>query len=158
MNEREGEAQEHVSIDAEVEVHDDKHFLFRHFRSKRHRALITDAKQTPEQNLQSREAQYLWLQALRIPFILLSIASAWWLGNWWIATLLFIVSVPLPWVAVMLGNAKGESRDPREKNVYKPALSRAYAALEEQSRQQLSSNQASTDTTPTVIDHEPQSE
>ncbi|OIR45521.1 DUF3099 domain-containing protein [Corynebacterium sp. NML130628] len=158
MNERKGEAREHPSIDAEVEINDRKLFLFHGLRSRRRRALITDAKRSPEQNLQSREAQYLWLQALRVPFILLSIASAWWLGNWWIATILFIVSVPLPWIAVMLGNAKGEARDPREKNVYKPALSRAYAALEEQSQQQLSSHDASVDMPPAVIDHESQSE
>lgn len=158
MNEKKDEEQEHPSIDAEAEVYDRRHVLFHGLRSRRRRALITDAKRSPEQNLQSREAQYLWLQALRVPFILLSIASAWWLGNWWIATILFIVSVPLPWIAVMLGNAKGESRDPREKNIYKPALSRAYAALEERSQQQLSSDAASADTPPAVIDHESQSE
>lgn len=158
MNERKDDGQKHPTIDADAEVHDRRRVLFHGFRSRRRRALITDAKRSPEQNLQSREAQYLWLQAVRVPFILLSIASAWWLGNWWIATILFIVSVPLPWIAVMLGNAKGESRDPREKNVYKPALSRAYAALEEQSQQQLSSGKASANIPSAVIDHESRSE
>lgn len=115
--------------------------------------LITDARRSPEQNIRSREKTYLLLQGLRLPFILLSILAAWYWENWWLAGVLFIVSIPLPWIAVMIGNGQGEKRDPRQRNVYKPAAARAQAAqaqrpqLGEQPRRALSD-------APAIIDHD----
>ena len=40
---------------------------------------------------------------------------------------LCVLAIPLPWIAVMVGNGQGEKRDPRQKNVYKPATARAAA-------------------------------
>ncbi|SDR97456.1 Protein of unknown function [Corynebacterium timonense] len=104
---------------------------------RRPRQLITDATRTPEQNLRSRERVYMILQMLRLPFILLAIVAAWYLDNWWLAGILFVVSIPLPWVAVMIGNGKGEKRDRRSRNVYKPAVAREYQRLESERRRQL---------------------
>lgn len=122
-----------LTVDAEdadvVEVH-------RARKRRGMRALITDAATTPEQNRRSREKQYAVLQGLRLPFILAAIGAAW--QNWWIvAAVLFVVSVPLPWIAVVLGNAQGEKRDPRSKNVYKPAVARAEQRLAAARRAEL---------------------
>lgn len=59
---------------------------------------------------------------------------------WFLAVVLFIISVPLPWVAVVIANGHGEPRDPREKNVYKPGLVREMnerARLEAQRAHEL---------------------
>ena len=69
-------------------------------RARASRALITDASYTPEQNRQSRERQYAVLQGLRIPFILGAFFAA--RSHLWVlASVLFVVSVPLPWLSLI---------------------------------------------------------
>ncbi|WP_342319879.1 DUF3099 domain-containing protein [Corynebacterium mayonis] len=122
---------------------------------RRHTELITDATRSPELNIRSRERVYMVLQLLRLPFILLSILFAWVWANWWLAGILFVVSVPLPWVAVMIGNGQGEKRDPRTRNVYKPAVAREHTRLEMQRRRELESGGAgSRRALPTIIEHD----
>ncbi len=119
---------------------------------RRMRALITDAVTTPEQNRRSREKQYAVLQGLRLPFIVAAIVAAW--QNWWIAAaMLFVVSVPLPWIAVVLGNAQGEKRDPRSKNVYKPAVAREQQRLAHPRHAELDAPADSSPHLPDIIDH-----
>ena len=110
-----------VDVEPEVPARTSRRLRLRRTRGE----LITDARHTHEQNIRSRERNYMLLQSLRIPFILLSMLAAWYWENWWLAGLLFVVSIPLPWIAVMVGNGQGEKRDPRQKNVYKPAPARA---------------------------------
>ena len=121
-------------------------------RARASRALITDASYTPEQNRQSRERQYAVLQGLRIPFILGAFFAA--RSHLWVlASVLFVVSVPLPWIAVVRGNAQGEVRDNREKNVYKPAAARQHM-LAEQQRAALDAPSSSARNSPAIIDHD----
>lgn len=122
-------------------------------RSRRaNRALITDATFSPEQNRRSRESRYLLLQGIRLPFIALSMLAAFAWHNWWLAAVFFVISIPLPWISVMVANGQGEVRDARSKNVYKPALAREEMRLEEARRAQLgAADQAAA---PTIIDHE----
>ncbi|MGV0438132.1 DUF3099 domain-containing protein [Corynebacterium mastitidis] len=91
-------------------------------------ALITDARRTPEQDRRHRERVYGALQAARLPMITVALTTlvAW--ENWWIAGTLFCVSIPMPWIAVVLANTRGEPRDARAQQVYKPALMRQQAA------------------------------
>lgn len=123
-------------------------------RGRKNRALITDASYTPEQNRQSREKQYAVLQGLRLPFIVAAVAAAW--AHWWVlAGILFVVSVPLPWIAVVRGNAQGEVRDTRQKNVYKPAVARQeQQMLAQQQRTALDSAEAGRGSSPAIIDHD----
>ncbi|WJY97726.1 DUF3099 domain-containing protein [Corynebacterium fournieri] len=125
----------------------------RMFRRRRSRELITDASYTHEQNIQSRERQYALLQGLRLPFIVAAMAAAW--AHWWVlAGVLFVVSVPLPWIAVVRGNAQGEVRDTRQKNVYKPAAARQQQRmLAQQQRAALDSPRAEGSNSPAIIDH-----
>lgn len=86
--------------------------------------LITDAKRTPYENLRHRERVYAWLQGARVPFLLASGATYMWWQNWIVSALLFAISVPLPWIAVVIANGHGEPRDKRAPKVYKPAVAR----------------------------------
>ncbi|WKD57530.1 hypothetical protein CAPI_04860 [Corynebacterium capitovis DSM 44611] len=121
-------------------------------RSERH--LITDAVRSPEQNIRSRERRYIAIQSLRLPFIAIAILAALGWHNWWIAGVMFTVSIPLPWVAVMIGNGQGEKRDPRARNVYKPAAAREAYRVEMERRSQLDAGgPESAHSQPAIIDH-----
>lgn len=101
----------------------------RRFRLTRRRAeLITDARRSPAEDLRRRERMYSWLQGARLPALLISAGSYIWLGDWILSGLLFIISVPLPWIAVVIANGKGERRDKRTRSVYKPQAAREFNA------------------------------
>lgn len=153
-----GEAAHPVTLDIEAE---DAGGHSRHHRRRGTRALITDAIRSPEQNRQSREKRYLFLQGIRLPFIVLCLLSAFAWHNWWLATVFFVVSVPLPWISVMVANGQGEVRDKRQKNVYKPAVAREEQRLEATRRAQLAPGANGADgaahadkSAPSIIDHE----
>ena len=137
------------------------HLMFSHLfhllRSRtRHRAgrrnqveLITDARQSPLENWQYRRTMYNWLQGSRIPILLTAGAVYWLWENWVITGILFLISVPLPWIAVVIANGVGQPRDPRRPQIYKPQVAReqarqaAHAALESGKQKEL----------PGVVDH-----
>ncbi|CAM3890852.1 DUF3099 domain-containing protein [Corynebacterium frankenforstense] len=97
------------------------------WRLRRRRAeLITSQHRTAGQNLHRRKVIYLTLQLLRLPLIALALVTYLVWENWWLAAIVFVVSVPLPWVAVVIANEKGEVADKRERNVYKPAAVREH--------------------------------
>lgn len=98
---------------------------------RRRAALITNLHRSVEENRHSRERVYAILQGVRIPLLILSAITLFWLENWPLSLLLFAISIPLPAVAVILANEKGEKRDPRAPNVYKPALMREEARRQE---------------------------
>lgn len=99
----------------------------RRLRLRRRRAeLITDARRSPAENLRHRERAYSWLQAARLPALLISAGSYLWLGDWILSGVLFLISIPLPWIAVVIANGKGEPRDKRSPTVYKPQAARVY--------------------------------
>lgn len=86
-----------------------------------------------------------------------------WLHNWILATILFVISVPLPGIAVVIANGRGEAKDERTKQVYKPQIARAKHQLEvealEQRKQELRQLEGGTPEStpkppPTIIDHE----
>lgn len=91
--------------------------------------LITDARQSPLENWEHRKRVYAVLQGARIPFLLASGAAYVWWQNWVLAAILFIISVPLPWIAVVIANGVGEPHDSRRKQVYKPQVARDRAAF-----------------------------
>lgn len=87
-------------------------------------ALITDAHRSPIENLHHRETLYKWLQGSRVPFLLASGVTYIWMHNIFLSVVLFCISIPLPWIAVVVANGVGEPKDPRTPSVYKPALAR----------------------------------
>lgn len=121
-------------------------FAFR--RPKPH--LITDAERSPLENWEHRKRVYAWIQLSRVPFLLAAGASYLWLHNWILATILFIISVPLPGIAVVIANGQGEARDTREKQTYKPQVARFQR--QQQWHGLHSPNGAHKELPPTVLD------
>lgn len=101
---------------------------------RRRAELITTARRSPAENLRHRERVYTWLQLSRVPALLVSAGSYIWLGDWIFSGILFLISVPLPWIAVVIANGKGEVREKRTRNVYKPQAAREYYAAVEAAR------------------------
>lgn len=124
---------------------------------RRRRVLITDAQRSPELNRRSREKQYMILQGIRMPLLALSMVSAFAWNNWWLASILFVVSIPLPWLSVMVANGQGEKRDARQRNVYKPAVIREEQRLEAARRAELEAGSSGSDDSTgvlSIIEHE----
>lgn len=122
----------------------------------RYRAqLITDAQRSPQEDLHHRERVYAWIQASRIPLIILALLFYWLWGNIWLSGGVFLISIPLPWIAVVIANLRGEPRDPRSPKVYKPALAREYAEWEllNNSASALEAGDSSGENLPDIIDH-----
>lgn len=98
--------------------------------------LITTAKLAPGQDRHRREIIYSALQFLRVPSLLVAGAMVY-VWQWWIpAALVVAVTFPLPWIAVVIGNGRGQKKDKREKAIYKPALVRQMAQAQ---REELTS-------------------
>lgn len=95
--------------------------------SRSHReepVLITDARVSPRDDRHRREITYSILQFIRVPSLILAFYLYWWHDMWVLPALLVGVTVPLPWIAVVIANGQGQPKDKREKNVYKPAIAR----------------------------------
>ena len=100
------------------------------FHRRKHVALITDAQRSPVEDWHRRRREYAVLQGSRIPFLLLAALAYMLLHNLVLAAIFTVISVPLPWIAVVIANAVGETHDPRKPQVYKPAVNRdAYYAF-----------------------------
>ena len=80
------------------------------------------------------------------------IRDRWW-ENWWLALIFFCISIPLPWISVVIANDSNEVRDKRTANVYKPAAAR-QASLAYQQQAQLQSAPRPDAAGPGTIDHE----
>ena len=92
---------------------------------RKERYLITDAKLTPGQDRKRREIQYGIFQFLRVPSLL--IAGLCLYLHWWLVAAIIVgVTFPLPWIAVVIGNGRGEKKDKREKIEYKPDMNREH--------------------------------
>lgn len=63
--------------------------------------LITDAQMSYEEELAVRKRRYKWMMGMRIPCMVL---AAVFYQVPWVAVTLLIISVPLPWIAVLIAN------------------------------------------------------
>ncbi|WP_084161933.1 DUF3099 domain-containing protein [Nocardia sp. BMG51109] len=78
----------------------------------RHPALITEAAPSLEQQHRDRVRRYTVIMAFRIPcLVLAALAYGLW-ANPWISLAIIGVSIPLPWIAVLIAN----DRPPRRKD------------------------------------------
>ena len=69
--------------------------------------LITSAAPSYQDQLSARRRRYALMMSLRIPCIVLAVVFA---HIWWLALALILLSVPLPWMAVLIAN----DRPPRK--------------------------------------------
>ncbi|MFI1916849.1 DUF3099 domain-containing protein [Nocardia sp. NPDC020380] len=75
-------------------------------------ALITEASTSLEQQHRDRVRRYTLIMAMRIPCLVgAAIAYGLW-HSWWLSLLIIGVSIPLPWIAVLIAN----DRPPRTKD------------------------------------------
>ncbi|MDH2455095.1 DUF3099 domain-containing protein [Corynebacterium bovis] len=91
-------------------------------------SLITDARRSPLENWHHRRRVYAALQLARLPIFAVAGVVLWLTHNVAATAAIGAVSLPLPWIAVLLANEKGEGGDPRERRVYKPGLARENRA------------------------------
>lgn len=73
-------------------------------RAVRDAVLITNAQQALDEQHRARVRRYLLLMAFRVPALVIAgiVFSA--TGNGWIALGIVALSIPLPWVAVLMAN------------------------------------------------------
>ncbi|KDN16437.1 DUF3099 domain-containing protein [Amycolatopsis rifamycinica] len=69
--------------------------------------LITGAASSQEEQLAARKRKYLLMMSCRIPCLVLAGIFH---GTWWLAMAVLAISVPLPWMAVLIAN----DRPPRK--------------------------------------------
>lgn len=77
--------------------------------------LITEARQSYQEELAARKKRYFLLMSVRIPALLLAAGSLSIWNNPWIALAIVAVSIPIPWIAVVGANdrpplPKGQAR------------------------------------------------
>jgi Protein of unknown function (DUF3099) len=63
--------------------------------------LITDAPMSYEQELAARKSRYKIMMGMRVP---LMIMAAVFYQTPWVAVTLLVLSIPLPWMAVLIAN------------------------------------------------------
>ncbi|AKK03313.1 DUF3099 domain-containing protein [Corynebacterium epidermidicanis] len=117
-------------------------------------ALITDAKRSPLDDLEHRKRVYYFLQSTRIPFLLASAGTYMWLHLVWLSVLLFVVSIPMPWIAVVIANGHGEAKDRRTQQTYKPQAARQVARQQQEAVGNDSSAALLPAKDPRIIDHD----
>lgn len=66
--------------------------------------LITEAQVSFDDEFSARKRRYSILMACRIPCLVLAGVSYMAFGSVWIAVALIVLSIPLPWVAVLIAN------------------------------------------------------
>ncbi|MFD3811472.1 DUF3099 domain-containing protein [Rhodococcus sp. NPDC058639] len=74
--------------------------------------LITEASASLEDQHRARVRKYLTLMSFRIPALILAAIAYGVFENPWISMAIIGLSIPLPWVAVLIAN----DRPPRSKN------------------------------------------
>jgi hypothetical protein len=75
--------------------------------------LITEAAPSNDDQLAARKRKYVIMMGLRIPCLIL---AAIFVQTWWLAVLFVLLSIPLPWAAVLIAN----DRPPRKaENVHR---------------------------------------
>ncbi|SFQ61273.1 Protein of unknown function [Amycolatopsis arida] len=70
--------------------------------------LITAAEPSYDDQHAARKRKYMIMMGLRFPFLVL---AGIFYHTWWLAVLLIVLSIPLPWVAVLIAN----DRPPRKR-------------------------------------------
>lgn len=86
--------------------------------------LITEAAPSYEEEFAARKRKYLTMMLLRVPFLVL---AAIFHDIWWLALGFVLLSIPLPWVAVLIANDR-PPRKAEEVNRYQ----RSAKAIESQ--------------------------
>nr|WP_040925648.1 DUF3099 domain-containing protein [Saccharomonospora marina] len=69
--------------------------------------LITEAAPSHDDQLAARKRKYALMMGMRFPFLIL---AGVFYQTWWLALALIVLSVPLPWIAVLVANDRPPRR------------------------------------------------
>jgi hypothetical protein len=69
--------------------------------------LITQAAPSNDDQQAARKRRYVITMAMRVPSLLLAVLF---MNTWWLVVFFVLLSIPLPWVAVLMAN----DRSPRK--------------------------------------------
>jgi Protein of unknown function (DUF3099) len=78
--------------------------------------LITEAAPSYEEQHAARRRKYAILMSMRIPLL---VAAVFCYQIWWLALILILLSIPLPWMAVLIANDR-PPRKSEQVNRYRP--------------------------------------
>lgn len=81
--------------------------------------LITDAKESYQEQLRRRRKRYAITMGMRIPFLIAAVLT---ISTPWLALTLILLSVPLPWIAVLIAN-DGPARNQKPRKVVPGTIS-----------------------------------
>jgi Protein of unknown function (DUF3099) len=87
--------------------------------------LITEAAPSYEEQHAARRRKYAIMMALRLPLLIGALLSY---QIWWLAILLVVLSVPLPWMAVLIANDRPPRKSERVNRFRPHGSSRALEA------------------------------
>ncbi|MDO4910796.1 MAG: DUF3099 domain-containing protein [Corynebacterium sp.] len=94
------------------------------FRRRRNVALITSKEESEEESYRRRMLIYNCMQFSRPPLLILAGVSYLVWHNTILSAILFVLCVPISWISVVIANGHGHTRDPRQRQVYKPGAAR----------------------------------
>lgn len=103
-------------------------------RADKHPPVITEAKTSFEEEQRARIRRYAIMMSFRIPALVIAVVVYMRWENVWLALIIVAVSVPLPWMAVVMANDGPPKRKERLQR-YEPE--RYRRGLESQSRPAL---------------------
>lgn len=83
--------------------------------------LITEAAVSYQEQHAARRKKYLIMMSMRFPLLIAAIACY---QIWWLALLLIVISIPLPWVAVLVANDR-PARKAEDVNRYQASDAKA---------------------------------
>ncbi|HEX7304319.1 DUF3099 domain-containing protein [Lentzea sp.] len=83
--------------------------------------LITSAAPSYQDQLAARRRRYALMMSMRIPCIVLAVVFA---KIWWLALALILLSVPLPWMAVLIANDRPPRKAEEPQRMQRQALTR----------------------------------
>ena len=69
--------------------------------------LITEAARSYDEEFSARKRKYLTMMMLRLPCLILAGVFH---GTWWLALGFVVLSIPLPWIAVLIANDRPPRR------------------------------------------------
>jgi hypothetical protein len=77
--------------------------------------LITEAAPSNDDQIAARKRRYIIMMGMRIPCLIL---AGIFIQTWWLAVIFVVISIPLPWMAVLLANDR-PARKSRDSHRYR---------------------------------------
>ena len=93
--------------------------------------LITEAESSYDDQQAQRRRKYAIMMSLRIPCLVLAVLCY---QIWWLALIILVLSIPLPWMAVLIANDRPPRKRERVNRYHRSSRAleaRDHAVIEE---------------------------